>query len=203
MEDGSTWSANRLLLNKHNGGGGGAPVVVSFASEAANDGYLKANADGSSPALGTLESSLGLAIGRGTDAKYNRALLSFDTSSIPDTASITGATLIVSFNSASGDPWANPAGNTLVIDLKTGCFAACTLETGDWAAAASASAVANIVRFTAGTQSSSGFSAAGLAAISKTARTQARLRFSQNQPAANYLWIASGASATLRVEYQP
>ncbi|MBL8246162.1 MAG: hypothetical protein JNL89_18335, partial [Rhodanobacteraceae bacterium] len=73
----------------------------------------------------------------------------------------------------------------------------------DWAAAASSSAVANIVRFTAGTQSSSGFSAAGLAAISKTARTQARLRFGQNQTAANYLWIASGASATLRVEYQP
>ena len=200
---GNVGSDDDTTVTVANGGGGGAPVVVSFASEAANDGYLKANADGSSPALGTLESSLGLAIGRGTDAKYNRALLSFDTSSIPDTASITGATLIVSFNSASGDPWAYPAGNTLVIDLKTGCFAACTLETGDWAAAASASAVANIVRFTAGTQSSSGFSAAGLAAISKTARTQARLRFSQNQTAANYLWIASGASATLRVEYQP
>lgn len=184
-------------------GGGGAPVIMSFASEAANDGYAKANADGSGAALGTLESSYGLALGRGSDAKYNRAILSFDTSSLPDGATITGATLIVAHNSASGDPWASPAGNTLVIDLVNGCFGACALETGDWAAAASASAVANILRFTAGTQSSTAFSAAGLAAISRTARTQARLRFSANQGATSYLWIASGASATLRVEYLP
>ena len=186
-----------------NGAGGSAPVIVNFASEAANDGYIKANADGSGPALGTLESSMGLALGRGSDAKYNRAILSFDTSSIPDSATVTGATLIVKYRSASGDPWSSPAGNTLVIDLKNGCLGACTLEIGDYAAAASASDVGSIVRFTAGTQSSSAFNAAGLAAISKTQRTQARLRFSQSQAAANYIWIGSGVDASLRVEYQP
>lgn len=186
-----------------NGGGGGAPVIVSFASEAANDGYIKANADGSSPALGTLESSMGLALGRGSDAKYNRAILSFDTSSIPDSATVTGATLIVKYRSASGDPWSSPAGNTLAIDLKNGCLGACTLEIGDYAAAASASDVGSIVRFTAGTQSSSAFNAAGLTAISKTQRTQARLRFSQSQAATYYVWIGSGVDASLRVEYLP
>ena len=63
--------------------------------------------------------------------------------------------------------------------------------------------VGSIVRFTAGTQSSSAFNAAGLTAISKTQRTQARLRFSQSQASTQYIWIGSGVDASLRVEYQP
>jgi poly(hydroxyalkanoate) depolymerase family esterase len=200
---GNVGTDNDTTISVTNGGGGGTPVVVTFSSEAANDGYIKANADGSAPALGTLESSMGLALGRGTDAKYNRAVLSFDTSSLPDTATIVSATLNVKFKSASGDPWSNPAGNTLTIDLVSGCFAACTLATGDYLAAATAAGVANIVRFTAGTQNSGAFNAAGLVAISKTARTQARLRFSLNQTATNYFWIGSAVDATLRVEYLP
>lgn len=200
---GNVGSDNDTTVSVSNGGGGGAPVTVNYSSEAANDGYIKANADGSSPALGTLESTMGLALGRGTDAKYNRALLSFDTSGIPDTATITSATLIVKYRSASGDPWANPAGNTLTVDVMNGCFGACTLEAADFSTAASASAVANVLKFTSGTQNSGAFNAAGLAAISKTARTQVRLRFSQNQSATNYLWIGSGVDATLRVEYTP
>ena len=200
---GNVGSDNDTSVLVQNGGGGGTPVIVSFSSEAANDGYIKANADGSSAALGTLESSMGLALGRGSDSKFNRALLSFDTSSIPDGATILSATLNVKYRSASGNPWANPAGNTLVIDLKNGCLGACTLETADYLAADTASNVASIVRFTAGTQNSSSFTGAGIAAISKTARTQARLRFTSNPSSTQYVWIGSGADAVLRVEYLP
>jgi poly(hydroxyalkanoate) depolymerase family esterase len=200
---GNAGSDADTTVSVQNGGGGSTPVIVNFASEAANDGYIKANANGSSPALGTLEATYGLALGRGTDAKYNRAVLSFDTSSLPDGATVTGATLIVKYRSASGDPWSSPASNTLTIDLKNGCFGVCTSETSDYAASASASDVASIVRFTAGTQSSSAFTAAGLASISRTQRTQARLRFSANPSATHYLWIGSGVDATLRVEYLP
>ena len=52
-------------------------MTVTFTNEDANDGYVKAGTGGASPAVGTLESSLGLAIGRGTDGKFNRALLSW------------------------------------------------------------------------------------------------------------------------------
>jgi poly(hydroxyalkanoate) depolymerase family esterase len=187
----------------NSGGGGGTPVTVSFSSEDSYDGYVKASANGSGAALGTLESSLGLALGRGSDSKYNRAILSFDTSSIPDGANILSAVLNVRYRSASGDPWASPAGNTLTIDINNGCFGACTLETGDHGATASASDIANIIRFTSGTQNSSAFNAAGLAAISKTARTQLRLRFSQNQSSTSYVWIGSAVDATLSVEYLP
>ncbi len=193
---------NDTAVTVNNGGTGGT-TVVTFYSEAANDGYVKANADGSGAAIGTLESSLGVAAGRGTDGKFNRAVFSFDTSSLPDGATIVSAVLTVTYNSASGDPWSSPAGNTLTIDLRNGCFGGCALEASDYGAAASASNVATIARFTGGTQNSTPFSGAGVAAISKTARTQARIGFAQTQTATNYIWLGSGANASLRVEYQP
>ncbi|MFP2926236.1 PHB depolymerase family esterase [Pyxidicoccus sp. 3LG] len=176
------------------------PVTASFTSITADDGYLKANADGSAPALGTLT---GLALGRGTDGKYNRSFLSFDTSSIPDTASITRAYLTVTYSSGMGDPWASPAGNTVVIDVKSGTFNAANTETADWAAAATASSVANIDRFTAGTKASADFSSAGRSAINVTGKTQLRLGFTGNQASTAYVFIRDGASATLTVVYTP
>lgn len=185
------------------GGGGGSPVTVTFANENANDGYVKATATGGSPALGTLESTYGLAIGRGTDGKFNRALLSFDTSALPDGATVLSATLTVTYNSAYGDPWGNPAGNTLAVDANNGCIGACTVAVTDWGDPVTASGVAQLNAFTGGTQTSSLFSAAGLSAINRGGRTQLRLRFSANQTATHYLWIGSGATATLTVTYQP
>ncbi|WP_164021526.1 PHB depolymerase family esterase [Pyxidicoccus trucidator] len=176
------------------------PVTVNFTSVTADDGYLKANADGSAPALGTLT---GLALGRGTDGKYNRSFLSFDTSSIPDTATITRAYLTVTYSSGSGDPWSTPAGNTLVIDVKNGTFNASTTETADWAAAASASDVASIGKFTTGAKASADFSGAGLSSVNRTGKTQLRLRFTGNQTATQYLFVRDGTGATLTVVYTP
>jgi hypothetical protein len=176
------------------------PVTVSFTSVTADDGYLKANADGSAPALGTLT---GLALGRGTDGKYNRSFMSFDTSSIPDTATVTRVYLTVTYSSGSGDPWSTPAGNTLLIDVKNGTFNAATTETADWATAATASSVASIGSFTSGTKASGDFSGAGLSAINLTGKTQLRLGFSGNQTATQYLFVKDGTGATLTVVYTP
>ncbi len=176
------------------------PTTVTFGSVAAEDGYLKANADGSAPAVGTLT---GIALGRGTDAKYNRGFLSFDTSGIPDGAMVIRAYLTVTYASGSGDPWASPAGNTLVIDVKTGTFNAATTELADWGAAATASSVAGIARFTAGSQSSGDFGSEGLAAINKTGRTQLLLRFTGNPTVTAYLFVQDGANAKLTVVYTP
>lgn len=200
---GTSPQVNVTVSGGTGGGGGGTPVTVTFTNEDANDGYVKAAANGTSPAVGTLESSLGLAIGRGTDGKFNRSVLSFDTSSIPDTATVLSAKVTVTYRSASGDPWSDPAGNTLVIDVNNGCIDVCTIGTPDWGAAVTASAAAQLTPFTGGTQTSSLFSAAGLSAVNRTGRTQLRLRFSANQAATNYLWIGNAASATLTVTYQP
>lgn len=200
---GSSAAVNVTVTGGTGGGGGTTPVTITFSNEDANDGYVKAGNGGTSPAVGTLESSLGLAIGRGTDSKFNRTLLSFDTSSLPDGATVTSATLTVAYRSASGDPWSNPAGNSLVIDAHTGCLGACTIETSDWAAATTSSAVAQLLSFTGGNQTSNLFAASGLAAINKTGRTQLRLRFTSNQTSTNYIWIDKGATATLKITYQP
>jgi len=200
---GSSAPVNVTVTGGIGGGGGTTPVTLQFSNEDANDGYVKANASGSGAAVGTLESLYGLAIGRGTDGNFNRAVLSFDTSAIPDGATITAATVTVAYRSASGNPWTSPAGNSLLVDVQSGCLGACTIEATDWAAAASASAAAQIPAFTGGSQSSSVFSAAGLAAINAAGRTQLRLRFATNQSATNYLWIDKGATARLNVTYQP
>lgn len=192
-----------VAVNVLEGSGGGAPLLVEFSNEDSNDGYVKANADGSSPAVGTLEAYSGLALGRGADGKFNRSLLSFDTSSLPDGATIVSATVTVAYRSASGNPWGSPVGNTLVVDVKNGCFGACAIETGDYAAAASASAVAQLLSFSGGSQTSNTFTSAGLSTINRGGRTQLRLRFSDNPTSANYLWIDKGATAKLRVEYLP
>ncbi len=178
---------------------GTGSTTVSFNSIAADDGYVKANADGTLPAVGTLTT---LAVGKGSDSKLNRAFFSFDTSSLPDTATVLRASLKVTFSSASGNPWADPAGNTLVIDLKSGTFGTAATETTDFAAAATATAVAELVRFTAGAQSSTDFGASGLSAINKVGKTQARLRFAQNQAGITYLFLTEGTGAVLTVEYK-
>jgi hypothetical protein len=90
-----------------------------------------------------------------------------------------------------------------VIDVSGGCFGGCTIDTGDWSAAPTASAVAQLLPFSGGTQTSTPFAASGLAAINRSGRTQLKLRFANPQPATHYLWIGNGATATLRVTYQP
>jgi poly(hydroxyalkanoate) depolymerase family esterase len=177
----------------------GGTTTVSFGSIAADDGYVKANADGTSPAVGAITTP---AAGKGSDGKLNRSFFSFDTSSIPDAATIVRASLKVTLSSASGDPWADPAGNTLVIDLKNGTFGAAATETTDYAGAATASAVGEIIKFTTGAQSSTDFNASGLSAINKLGLTQARVRFSQNQVNMRYLFFTEGSGATLTVEYK-
>ncbi len=174
-------------------------TTVSFSSITAEDGYVKANADGSSPAVGTYSTP---ALGKGSDAKYNRSFFSFNTSTLPDTATIVRASLKVTYSSGSGDPWASPTGNTLVIDLKNGTFGTASVETTDFTAAATASGVAELIKFTTGTQTSTDFNAAGLSALSKTGRTQARLRFTGNQAGAAYLFLTEGTGAVLTVEYK-
>ncbi len=115
----------------------GTSVTTSatFPSRADEDGYVKANGDGSSASVGAYETTYGVAVGRGSDGEVNKTVLSFDTSSVPDGATVTGAYVTVTYGSGSGNPWTSPAGNTLVVGVRSGCFGACGTEPTDWAAA--------------------------------------------------------------------
>lgn len=178
------------------------PGTVVFPNSDNRDGYVKAGADGSGPAVGTLEGSLGLAVGRGADGKHSRTVLSFDTSSLPDDAVIESAHLTVTHASGGGDPWASPVGNSLAVDIRRGCFGDCPIEAADWLAAPTAATVATLPRFTSGTASSTRFTAPGLDAINRAGSTQLKLRFAEPPGAAAYIFIAAGAQAALTVTFR-
>ena len=177
------------------GGGGGTAVVIS--NNGSKDGYVKAYSNGTGREVGTFSN---LGVGAGGDGKQNRAILHFDTSGIPDDATITRAYLQVEYSSGSGDPW---TGGTLVVDVKPGYFGSSdSVQTDDWDAVATASSVASIDRFTSGIKNSSDFNSAGLSAINKAGTTQVRLRFNWDPSAWNYIFIKEGSTAKLYVEYQ-
>ncbi|HCU51598.1 MAG TPA: esterase, partial [Micromonosporaceae bacterium] len=181
------------------GGGGGETATFPSATD---DGYVKAYSDGSGAEVGTNKYTLGLGLGRGIDSKINRAVLSFDTSALPDNAVITRAYLTVTRNSSYSNPWANPAGNQLLIDVQTGCLGPnCAIETADWSATATQLGVGQIAQWTSGTTDSTDLSSTGLTAINKTGQTQVKLRFSQFQTSTAYVIIAPETGATLTVEY--
>ncbi|MBT2441842.1 poly(3-hydroxybutyrate) depolymerase [Streptomyces sp. ISL-36] len=175
---------------------------VTLASVDAQDGYVKASADGSGAAVGTMEDSYGLALGRGTDGKVNRTLLSFDTSRIPAGKEITRAYLTVSRSSGSGDPWASPAGNRLLVDVRTGCFGACAVEASDWSAAATVAGGAQVAAFSSGSATSTALSAQALAALDRNGTTQVRLRFESAPLSTAYLFVNRDTPVTLTVEYR-
>ncbi|MEU6759499.1 PHB depolymerase family esterase [Streptomyces sp. NPDC046685] len=187
------------------GGGGSTPPptgTVTLPSVDAEDGYIKAAGDGSGPAVGTLEEGYGLALGRGADGKFNRTVLSFDTSAIPSGREITRAWVTLTRSGGSGSPWASPVGNRLLVDVHTGCLGGCAVEGSDWAAATTAPAAAEIGPFTSGSKASSNLSAAGLSAINRSGRTQMRLRFELDQTATAYLFVNKDTQAALTVEYR-
>lgn len=176
---------------------------LAVNSEDDRDGYVKAAGDGSSATVGTLEAYYGLAVGRGTDGRHNRTVFSFDTSALPDDATVTGARLTVSRRSSSGDPWSDPAGNALVVDVNGSCLGgSCAVTAADWAAGADAPAAATVPRFTSETVTSSGFDAAGLAAIDPAGTTQLRLRFAESPSSTAYVFLGGGTGASLTVEYR-
>lgn len=176
-----------------------APASMSFENLGAEDGYVSAGTGGASPALGT---SADNGIGHEAYGRYDRTVLSFDTSAIPDGATITRAYIRVKMSIRNSNPWGDPyPANDLVLDVQNGCLSAsCALETSDWAASATASSVASIPAFLT-TEHSSDMTSPGRAAVNKTGRTQIKLRFAQNQYTIANIFIKQGADAKLMVEY--
>lgn len=179
-------------------GGGGTdptPTPTTFAGIDSQDGYVKANADGSGAVVGTLST---LGVGRGVDGKDNRAILSFDTSAVPDDAVITRAWVSVGAASGGmGDPWSG--GNRLLVDVRSGCFGPCTTDAADWSAQATTSGAATIPAFTSGTASSTDLST--VAAINKSGTTQLRLRFENTPASTAYRLLTPGPATHLHLAY--
>lgn len=174
------------------------PHRVVFDNIAGVDGYIKADPDGTSRSV---VDYINLAIGAGWDAKISRAIVSFDTSSLPPAANIVRACLQVRYNSGVGQPWQD---RQLQIDVKSGKFGSAShCQTRDWDEPATAAGVATIAPFGSGLKDSSDFNAQGREAINCSGRTQMRLYFHPHadmQPN-NYLFLSNGEDVKLIVEY--
>ncbi len=180
-----------------------APIVATFTSAAAQDGWVLESSE-TSNAGGTLDATANttsaLRAGDDNKDKQYKAVVSFDTSAIPDGATIVSATLRLRRGTVSGT---NPftTHGTCWADVQTGGFSgSTTLQTGDFQAAATVVQAASLSNAANnGDWSQGSLNASGLAAISKTGTTQLRIYFNldDNDDTGNdYIGYYSGDNGT-------
>lgn len=158
---------------------GTTSTTVTFSSVASQDGRIWESGETGSVGGGgnsTDNTTIALRIGDTDVDEQYKSIVSFNTSSIPDGATILSATLRLVRGSSSGT---NPftTHGPCVADISNGGFGGSTaFAFADWQAAATANSVATLSNPTVnGAASTGSLSAAGLAAISKTGTTQLRV----------------------------
>jgi len=158
------------------------PVTVTFNSVGAEDGWVRESGEntnvGSNTSAGATTTSA-LRVGdNNTDRQY-KALVSFDTSSIPDGAAITSVSLRLKRGTVSGT---NPftTHGTCWVDVQNGGFSGSNaVQSADFQASATAVQASSLTNAASnGAWSEGSLNAAGLAAVSKTGTTQFRVYFS-------------------------
>ena len=179
------------------------PTQVTLTSVAAQDGWVLESGENTN-AGGSIDANAGntsaLRVGDNNQDRQYKTVVSFDTSSIPDGATILSATLRLRRGTVSGT---NPftTHGTCRADVQTGGLSGSTaLQTGDFQAAATVVQAASLSNAaTNGAWSEGNLSAAGLAAIDKTGTTQLRIYFSldDNDDTGNdYIGYYSGDNGT-------
>jgi hypothetical protein len=158
--------------------GGPTPVTVTFFSVASQDGRIwesgeTTNVGGGGNSTDNLTTAIRVG-DTNADEQYKN-IVSFDTSSIPDGATIQSATLRLVRGTISGTSPFTTHG-PCVADIRNGGFGGSTAFVfSDWEAAATANAVVTLSSpGSDGAASSGTLNAAGLAAINKTGTTQLR-----------------------------
>lgn len=193
-----------------------AGTTVTLTSIATEDGRVLESSETSSSGGSTNSADATVeALRTGDDAsdRQFKSVLSFDTSGIPDGATIVSATLRLRRGSLTGGNPFSTHGN-LFVDIKggNGFSGSVTLQTGDFQVAPDAAQVATMSAANANGDVSSGvLNANGRGFINKTGRTQFRVYFSlddNDNATADYIGWFSGNDATaanrptLEVTYQ-
>jgi hypothetical protein len=158
-----------------------APTQVTFTSVAADDGYVleqKETTETGGSSNSTDATTSAVRAGDARQDKQYRSVVSFDTSSIPDGATLQTVTLRLRRGTVAGT---SPFGThgSLSADVRNSGFNGnAALENADFQAAATATAVCTLSNAAAnGDWSECTFNAAGLAAVNKTGKTQVRVAF--------------------------
>ena len=155
-----------------------------FSSGGTQDGWTNGST------VGTTEVRVG---DDGTDSY--KGILNFDTSAIPDDATVDKVSLyVLRNNSNSNNPFTSGALGAAQIDVKSGSFGTIAIENSDYSEAADATDAGCFQ----GTVSANDYAlridldAAGLAAINTTGNTQFRISFPNTDANADYVDFNTG-----------
>ncbi len=192
------------------------PVQVTLTSIGSEDGWVRESSENSDVGGSRNNTGSGASALRPGDHKKDsqyKAIVSFDTSSIPAGATILSADLRLQRGKLTGT---NPftTHGTCWVDIQSGSFSGSTaVETSDFQAAATATQVASLSNPPSnGDWSEGSLNAAGLAAVNAGGRTQLRIYFDldDNDDSGNdYMGYYSGDNSNssrhpqLVITYQP
>jgi len=173
-------------------------TFVTFNSSTAFDGWILESGETTNTGGSLNKIATTLNVGDSVVNKQYRAILSFDTASLPDTAVISAATLKFKYAGKTGTLPFSTHGN-LLADIRNGAFKGnAALQLGDFAAAASKGKVLIFTNNMVASWYSQSFTAADFQYIDLNGVTQFRLRFSKddnNDFGADLLKIYSGEAA--------
>src|SRR5574341_938608 len=180
------------------------PTQVTFTSVAAQDGWVlessqNSNVGGSIDATASTTSAL--RVGDNNSKKQYKTIVSFDTSAIPDGATILSVTLRLRRGTVVGaNPFLTFGACWVDVQGGSGFSGSTTLQTSDFQTAATAIQSARLGNATNNLDWSEGsLNAAGLAAINKTGTTQFRIYFAlddNNNSSNDYIGYYSGDNST-------
>lgn len=181
-----------------------APITVTFISGGAQDGWVQESGENTSVG-GSIDvngsNSSALRIGDNNQDRQYKTVVSFDTSSIPDGATIVSVTVRLLRGSVTGtNPFTTHGTCWADVQNGSGFSGSTTLQTGDFQAAATAVQATSLSNAASnGTWSTGNLNAAGIAAVNKTGTTQLRIYFNldDNDDTGNdYLGYYSGENGT-------
>ena len=177
-------------------------TTITLTSQAGSDGWILESAAGSG--VGGTQNAYATTLIVGDDIlnRQYRSILSFNTASLPHTAIITSAALMVKIQGVAGTDPLTTHGN-LLADIRNGHFNNTVgLDPADFSAPASPGSDQQQLTPLLSNWFGFNLSTANLGFISKVGVTQFRLRFSiptNNDKIADYLTFYSGDAA----HYQP
>jgi len=183
-----------------------APIDLAsatFVSNKANDGYVIESSENSNIGGGIDATSATFYVGDNAEDRQFRAILDFNTASLPDNAVIVRATLKIRRLSVTGtDPFLTH--QNLMVDIKGGTFGRGVLEVPDYQAEASLDTAGLFANAPADNWFSATMTEPALEFINKTGETQFRLRFQlddNDDMSADTIKFYSGDAAT--AAYRP
>ena len=181
-----------------------ASITVTFTSSGTQDGWVLESGENTN-AGGSLtfnnSTSSALRVGDNNQDRQYKTVVSFDTSSIPDGATIVSVTLRLLRGSVTGtNPFTTHGTCWVDVQNGSGFSGSTTLQNGDFQATATAVHAATLSNAASnGIWSTASLNAAGIAALNKTGTTQLRISFDldDNDDTGNdYLGYYSGENST-------